>query len=380
MSGPDIAALTELRRELHRKPEVSGEELVTAARIVAELERIGPDRIMTGLGGHGVAAVFESGNEGPGVLFRCELDGLPIYDTSNAAWKSQVEGKGHQCGHDGHMVIMCGLAARLAAQRPQRGRVILLFQPAEETGAGAAAVIVDPQFGEIRPDYAFALHNLPGLPEKAVGIRHGPFTFASEGLAIRMEGRTSHAAQPEEGLSPAAALSRLMTQMPQLTERLGLTSEQALVTLSHARLGEAAFGISPGVAEIFLTIRAIDNETQAKLMRAAEALAMQRAGEAGLEVSFSYHENFAAGHNDPEAVAMILEAADTLGHEVLMAQKPYRWSEDFGRFGSVSKTALFVLGAGEDHLRLHNPDYDFPDELIAPGIAMFDRIARGLCG
>jgi amidohydrolase len=376
----DIGALTALRRDLHRRPELSSEEEATATRIVSELQRFAPDEILTRLGTHGVAAIFDSGRPGPTVLFRCELDALPIFEISTFDWVSQTPGKGHQCGHDGHMAILVGLAAEMAAQRPERGRVILLFQPAEETGAGAADVIADARFPSIRPDYAFALHNLPGLPVGAVGVRPGPFTYASEGLAIRLSGRTAHAAQPEAGLSPAACLGALMAELSALPARLGHAPGASLVTLSHARLGEPAFGISPGDAVIHLTIRAIDDALQAALMAAAETLCQEKAAAAGLGVSFARHENFAAGHNDPEATAMIEDAARALGAARAEIAEPFRWSEDFGRFGASGKCALFVLGAGEDRPRLHNPDYDFPDEIIAPGIAMFERIARGLCG
>lgn len=378
--APDIEALTGLRRDLHREPELSGEETLTATRIVSEMQRFPSAEILTGLGGTGVAAIFDSCKAGPTVLFRCELDGLPIFETSDIAWKSQVEGKGHLCGHDGHMAILVGLASALDVDPPACGRVVLLFQPAEETGAGAADVIADPRFSDIRPDFAFALHNLPGLPLGAVGVRPGPFTFASEGLAIRLTGRTSHAAQPEAGKSPAAALGTLMKLYPNLPRTLGHPPGHSLVTLSHARLGEAAFGISPGEADIFLTIRAIDDAMQEELMAAAEALAREEAGLAELGVGFSRHENFAAGHNDPEAARMIAAAAEDLGFEMATVGDPFRWSEDFGRFGAVGKTALFVLGSGEDHPRLHNPDFDFPDALIAPGVAMFVRIAKDLCG
>ncbi|MAY62691.1 MAG: peptidase M20 [Rhizobiales bacterium] len=372
--------LVTLRRELHRKPELSGQEAKTALRIVAELERHSPDAILTGLGGHGVAAVYDSGAEGPTVLFRCELDGLPITEISTFGWRSEIDGKGHLCGHDGHMTILCGLAGELAAKRPAKGRVVLLFQPAEETGAGAAGVIADAQFAGIKPDYAFALHNLPGLPLGAVGVRTGPFTFASEGLAIRLSGRTSHAAQPEAGVSPAAVMGRLMEALPKLPETLDDNVGHSLVTLSHARLGEAAFGISPGEADIWVTIRAIDDALQAELMDEAETLARNLAEAGGLGVGFEKFENFAAGHNDPEAVEFIEAAATALGAPRVEIGDPFRWSEDFGRFGGVGKTALFVLGSGEDHPRLHNPDFDFPDELIAPGMALFGHIARKLCG
>lgn len=380
LTSTDTAELVSLRRELHRRPELSSQERETAARIVAELERCGADEILTDLGTHGVAAVYDSGAEGPTVLFRCELDALPITEISTFGWRSEIDGKGHLCGHDGHMAILCGLARHLAANRPARGRVVLMFQPAEETGAGAADVIADPRFGRIRPDFAFALHNLPGLPLGAVGVRPGPFTFASEGLAIRLTGRTSHAAQPEAGVSPATVMIRLVEALPALPAALGHTPGHLLVTLSHARLGEPAFGISPGEADIWATIRAIDDGLQAELMGKAETLARNLAEAGGLGIDFDRHENFAAGHNDEEAVAFIEKAAATLGVQRVGVGDPFRWSEDFGRFGSVAKTGLFVLGSGEDHPRLHNPDFDFPDELIPTGVSLFALIARDLCG
>ena len=380
LTSTDTAELVSLRRELHRRPELSSQERETAARIVAELERCGADEILTGLGTHGVAAVYDSGVEGSTVLFRCELDGLPITEISTFGWRSEIDGKGHLCGHDGHMAILCGLARHLAANGPARGRVVLMFQPAEETGAGAAGVIADRRFERIRPDFAFALHNLPGLPLGAVGVRPGPFTFASEGLAIRLTGRTSHAAQPEAGVSPAAVMVRRVEALPALPASLGHAPGPSLVTLSHARLGEAAFGISPGEADIWATIRAIDDGLQAELMGKAEALARDLAEAGGLGVDFDRHENFAAGHNDEEAVAFVEKAAVALGVSRVEVGDPFRWSEDFGRFGSVAKTGLFVLGSGEDHPRLHNPDFDFPDELIPAGVSLFALIARDLCG
>ena len=376
----DVAGLTALRRELHRRPELSSQESATAARIVSELQRFLPDQILTDLGTHGVAAVFDSGVAGPTVLFRCELDALPITEISTFDWVSEIPGKAHLCGHEGHMTILVGLAAQMAAKRPAKGRVILLFQPAEETGAGAADVIADARFPLIKPDFAFALHNLPGLPIGAVGVRPGPFTFASEGLAIRLTGRTSHAAQPEAGVSPALILGGLMADLPALPARIGHQPGVSLVTLSHVRLGEPAFGISPGEADVYLTIRAIDDRLQGEVMTAAENLARGRAAAAGLGVAFTRHENFAAGHNDPDATSMIEAAIAGLGYPRAEIAGPFRWSEDFGRFGSSAKSALFVLGAGEDCPKLHNPDYDFPDAIIAPGVAMFEKIARGLCG
>ena len=374
------SGLVALRRELHQAPEVSGDEVKTAGRIASFLEALSPDQLVAGLGGHGVAAVFDSGQPGPSVLFRCELDGLPIREISSIGWRSRIDGKGHLCGHDGHMAIVAGLACAMATRRPAKGRVIALFQPAEETGAGAAAVIADPAFAGLCPDYAFALHNLPGLPLGTAGIRPGAFNFASEGLRIGLEGKTAHASQPEAGVSPAAALCELVSALPQLPARLGLGSDQALVTLVHAHMGEAAFGIAPGEAEVWATLRSVNDDLQSRLMRAARDMASETAQKHGLAIKLGMEDRFAACHNDPEATRCVERAFLSESVEVEAIAQPFRWSEDFGLFGSVAKSALFVLGAGAGCPRLHNPDYDFPDALIPLGVRLFERVARDVCG
>ena len=173
LSAHNISYLTQVRQSLHQRPEISGEEKHTAARIVQELTQAGADQIWENLGGYGVAAAFSGTEPGPTILFRCELDALPIPEISTLSYCSEIEGKGHLCGHDGHMCIVLGVALGLA-NRPTKGRVILLFQPAEETGFGAQAVVNDPRWPEIRPDYAFAYHNVPGRPLAEIGVHGGP--------------------------------------------------------------------------------------------------------------------------------------------------------------------------------------------------------------
>lgn len=375
---PDDELVT-LRRELHRHPELSGEEAATATRVAAWLQRCNPDTLLRDLGGHGVAAIFGSGKPGPAVLFRCELDGLPIAETGQPAWRSGIPGNAHLCGHDGHMAILAGLARVLAKTPPAEGQVILLFQPAEETGEGARAVIADARFDRIRPDYAFALHNLPRQPLHQIGLRAGPMNFASEGLSFRLTGRTAHASEPENAVSPAAAMTELIDALPGLPDTLEGGGE-TLVTLVHARLGEEAFGVAPGEAIVMATLRSSDDARQTRLVAAAEALADRVAAAHGLKLSITRSDRFAACVNDTEAVAVAQSACGTIGLASRPLPKPFRWSEDFGAFSNTAKAALFTLGAGETCPPLHAPDYDFPDDLIETGVALFTRIARDLCG
>ena len=381
LTNADLTELTAFRRELHRFPEVSGDESLTAARVVDALRALNPDQIVTGLGGHGVAAVFNGAGHGPTVLFRAELDALPIPELSDAPHRSAIPGRGHLCGHDGHMTLLMGLARLIARNRPAMGRVILMFQPAEEDGAGAAAVVADPAFAALRPDWAFAIHNLPGLAFGHAALASGVVNCASQGLKITLSGKTAHASQPEAGLSPALALSVLIPAISALGQGGPLSPDYRLVTVTHARLGEAAFGIAPGEAELWATLRTIADAKMAALRGAAIALAQAEADAHGLTVSFSHHDDFAASVNAAAAAAHLAQALDALHIPHDAGDLPMRASEDFGRFGQQgTRSAMLFLGAGQSHAALHNPDYDFPDDLIPIGVQIFHRTLRNLLG
>lgn len=380
LTNRDIAELTEFRRELHRHPDVSRDEAATAARIIAALGPLAPDRIVTGLGGHGVAAVFDGAAPGPTVLFRAELDGLPIEELSDAPHRSTVAGKGHLCGHDGHMALLMGLGRLVSRRRPASGRLILMFQPAEEDGAGAAAVVADPAFAALKPDWAFAIHNMPGLAFGQGLLAPGVVNCASQGLKITLGGKTAHASQPETGTSPGLALADLIARFTRLAPPGPLQPGFRLVTVTHARLGEPAFGIAPGQAELWITLRTMEDGAMAALYAEAIATAQQAAGDHGLTIHLETHDDFAASVNHPQATARIAAALDALAIPHAPDGLPMRASEDFGRFGQPgTKSAMLFLGAGHGPA-LHNPDYDFPDDLIPPGVAIFHRIAKDILG
>ena len=376
----DLADLTDWRRKLHRAPELSGEERRTAEEVRAFLANAAPDRVLCDLGGHGVAFLYDGAAPGPTLMFRAELDGLPIEEISTSEYRSDVPGKGHLCGHDGHMATLAALARGLGRRRPARGRALLLFQPAEENGAGAAAVIADPRFGEIAPDMAFAYHNMPGLPLGRAALAAGPVACASRGLRVVYTGKTAHASTPEFGVSPMAAVARLMPALSALGNAAKLDADFAMATVTHAELGERAFGVAPGRAEVWATLRTLTDSGMGKLCAEAEDLARQAGQSSGLQVEIDYHDVFAHCENAPEAVVRLASALDAEGvfHDASLL--PMRASEDFGRFGAVAPAALFLLGAGEDHPTLHNPDYDFPDELIGIGARVFMRTLRDLLG
>ncbi|MGN6536500.1 MAG: amidohydrolase [Mesorhizobium sp.] len=380
LTNQDLIELVAWRRKLHRQPEISNEEEKTASEVVAFLADTKPDAVLTGLGGHGVAAIYDSGRLGSTVLFRSELDALPIEELSGVPHSSEVPGKSHMCGHDGHTAILAALGRQFGRQRPASGRVVLMFQPAEETGDGAAGVVADPRFVAIAPDFSFSLHNLPGIPFGEVRLKPGVVNCASRGMRIVLEGKTAHSSMPETGTSPMLAVSQLMPALAKLGGGAFSDDDFGMVTVTHAEMGEAVFGVAPGRAEVWATLRTRLDERMAGLVAAAEALVRRVASEQGLTFAIDYHEIFVASMNAPSALDQLRAALDEEGVAHSEEALPMRASEDFGIFGRAAPSAMFFLGAGERHPALHNPDYDFPDDLIPLGARIFMRTARNLLG
>jgi amidohydrolase len=369
-----LAALQALRRDLHHHPDLSGDEGETAARLFQILATTRPSRIMQGLGGHGLAAVFESGQSGPTILLRAELDALPIQEQNAVVHRSSRDGVAHLCGHDGHMAILVGIARYLQISPPPTGRVVLLFQPAEETGTGGRAVLADPRFVDLRPDWAFAMHNMPGLPLGALAVAAGPASCASVGVKLRWHGIEAHAAFPETGRSPAPALSALLDWLTPLTHVPPMGPAFQLATLCHLTMGAPAYGIAPAQAEAWITLRALSDDALALLENEVTKHAAYLAARFDLHLSATRHDHFNATINASDAANIVVQAAKVAAIARTDFAFPMRPSEDFGAFSSQTQTALFFMGAGEDCAPLHNPRYDFPDTLIAPACAVFQAI------
>ncbi|MFW5805285.1 MAG: amidohydrolase [Bacteroidales bacterium] len=375
MDGKLLHKLIDFRKDLHKYPEVSGEEKETAKRLVDFIEQFHPDEIIGNIGTYGLAFVFNGKTKGPVTMFRSELDALPIQEINTFDHKSVYDGKAHKCGHDGHMAMIAGMAALLHKNPPEKGKVILLYQPEEETGTGALKVLDDKKFRELKPDYLFSLHNLPGIPLGEIRCRSDIFASASVGLIVRLTGKTSHAAEPENGNSPAMAMASIVQEIETLTTKVSL-SDFGLITTIHVKLGERAFGTTPGYAEVMATIRTYRNTDLDKLKNAAIDKIKTITKPYGLKTDFEWVEEFSDTHNNKDAVEVIKKAADENNLPFLWMKEPYRWSEDFGYFLKEYKGAMFGLGAGEKQPQLHNPDYDFPDDLIPVGTGMFYSIVK----
>lgn len=384
-----MKTLESLRIKLYNNAELSGCEKNTNKILNKFLEKTNPDVHYKNVGGYGIIAIYKGKDEGKNILLRADIDGLniPMNECQQTTVNSQqtiANGQkpkaksqySHRCGHDGHATILCGLALRYGKKRPGRGNVILLFQPAEETGEGAKAVINDPKFQELKIDVAFALHNLPSYAKHQIIIKNGCFASASLGLKLIFDGATSHASQPEKGNNPQQAISLLLDAFKKKYENLKKDKHHTLLTVTHVAIGEETFGVTPGHAEIWLTLRSQDDKSLQNLTESTLGLCEYIAKEFKLKFSHSIHEDFAATINSSKETDIVEKSAQELKLSVNKINDAFPWSEDFGRFGSICPICLFGLGCGFDHEPLHSPRYEFEDEIIDTGVDTFMKIVE----
>lgn len=366
--------LINLRHQLHRRPETAGEEKNTAGLLRRHFLEHHPDfHIQEGIGGHGMLI---SKYYGPGAEFalRAELDGLPILETGTPPHRSEVEGKGHLCGHDGHMTILLDTVRKVEDSKPRRGALHLLFQPAEETGQGAEAMLDSGRLDSFNPDVIYALHNIPGKPLGQVLGTDGTFACGSVGVKLDIQGKTAHAAHPEDAVNP------LILAVTALDETLSLTIKKrvkgfALATPVGLISGDENFGTSPADARLMVTLRAAKAEDLKYMMEETEKIARNINGQPGAKCRCGFVDYFPITKN-PGLTDQVKAACQRANTDFTLMETPFRWSEDFGRFQENFRAYMFGIGSGEDQPALHAPDYDFPDALIDVGSSVFFELFK----
>lgn len=369
--------LIQLRHDLHKHPELSNQEYQTAKRLENYINPFEPYEVLP-VGSTGRLFVFKGKEKGKTSIFRTDMDAIPTQEKNQLSYQSSSDGIMHACGHDGHMTILCGLAQYISTNLPQKGTVILLFQPAEECEQGAKDVVNHHNFIQYKPDYIFGLHNIPGEEKNKILIKDGSFTAASKGMSIFLQGKSSHAAEPDLGNSPASAISKLISTFHQIIAKKEQFSALTLLTIVHIKMGEIAFGTNPGDAEIHLTLRAFENDDMTKLTQLVELNLDQICKKENLSYHFTYCEEFPATVNHPKAVQLIREAALKKKLSIETIKFPYKWSEDFAYYTQKYEGAFFGLGAGKNHAALHHNNYDFPDDILQTGIDLFSEIYHSI--
>lgn len=369
LTEKELALVTALRHALHRHPDLSHEERPTIARIKAFLSA------HTGLELHDMGtwlyAVYRSGSTAPGVAFRGELDALPIEDAIDAPYRSIKPGVGHKCGHDGHAATLCALALALERNGAPVD-VTLLFQPAEEVGAGGEQCL--PLLQKERIAAIYAWHNHPGVPLGQALVREGTIYCGSKGLSFFFQGEPSHAAQPELGKCPAFTVAEIVSAIPTLTapERW---KQLVLCTVIHMDVGEPAFGTQAHRGVLRLTIRGELQAEQDALEAQLVALARQLAKRDGLQLTVSQCDAFPATVNDTACTRRVRQICRELDVPVGELSRPYRASDDYGHLTAAVPGVIFELGGGEACPQIHTEAFDFPDALIAPAVRILFALA-----
>ena len=368
--------LTEIRHTLHRLAEPSGCEARTQQFLLDTLRTLQPTEIRTFANSRNFLAVFDTGHAGPTTLFRGDFDAVRVDETIAVPYASETAGVAHKCGHDGHATILLGLAEQLHLRPLEKGRTILFFQAAEETGEGAGQLLKTGVLDEYRPDRVFALHNIPGAPLGTVICKTGSFTCSVVSCDIELHGHTSHASEPQKALTPYPAAKAITDRLLSLNQYDMERDDFRLVTLVEFRIGEPAYGVTAGHGVLRFTLRAKDDnllhDTKSQISQIVREATDRTAG---LTTSISWKEYFAASANQGEAVAVIREAARACGLPYQEKPQPFSWGEDFGLLTQHYDGALFGLGSGENQPPLHHQHFDFPDELIPIGVRMFYEIA-----
>lgn len=347
--------LTDIRHDLHCHPGIAGEEYYAHDLVVRHLQSLHPDKVYTHVGGSGVIAYWGKNPATETIAFRADTDALPI---------------GHRCGHDGHTVILLRLAELIDSTNGSVNK-LLIWQPAEETGQGARAILETGILQQYNIRAIYALHNLPGYPLGTVVLCPRTFAAASTGVVYRLLGRETHASTPELGINPGLAVSEIIKCFDGYNR---LDGEFRQSTLIFVRVGQVAFGTSAGDAEVMFTLRAFTNDTMEHLLFEANKAVDEIAARHRLKVVRMLQEPFRATENNGDCVEAIEKAAEAVPLPVRYQIEPNRWSEDFAEYLQEFNGAMFGIGAGENHPELHHPNYDFPDALIQPAAEVFYRI------
>ena len=367
----------QIRRELHQHPELSGHEARTARFVEDKLQAFHPTKVIRHVGGHGLLVEYFFSEDGPTVLFRADMDAVAVQEPDDIPHHSQTPGVAHKCGHDGHTTILLRFARMLSERPLPKGRVLLLFHPAEENGSGSNAVLDTKVLDYYKIDKAFALHNIPGYPASAVLCKEDSFTCAVVSVSITLTGKTSHAAEPQKGISPIPATLNIVDELLRWNNTDIQSDDYFLSTIVEIHVGEEAYGVSAGNSVIRATLRAkTDKLLHQHAQQLKELVATECKRTPDLQHEMEWLEPFSANENDPQSVGMIKNAALRNNLPYIELQTPFSWGEDFGLFMQQYKGAIFGLGSGENCAPLHSPQYDFPDEVIETGATLFYTIAE----
>lgn len=374
---PDIQAW---RRDIHQHPELQYDVHRTAAFVADRLKEFGCDEVATGLGRTGVVGVIK-GRNSPGkgdvrvIGLRADMDALPIEEATGLPHASKTPGRMHACGHDGHTAMLLGAARYLAETRNFAGDAVVIFQPAEEGGAGAAAMIKDGLFDRFPVDQVYGMHNGPGIPIGSFAIRPGPIMASTDAVNIHIEGRGGHAARPHISIDSVLVGAQLITALQSIVSRSVDPLESAVISICEFHAGNAR-NVIPQTAELKGTVRALTAEVRALVEKRVRDVIDGVARMTGAKIDLNFERGYPVVVNHAAQTDIAVEVARKVaGEGNVHEMPPLMGGEDFAYMLERRPGAFIFCGNG-DSAGLHHPAYDFNDDAIVYGTSYWIKLVE----
>lgn len=366
------------RRELHQNPEIMYDVEETAKFVAERLRAFGCDEVKTAIGRTGVVGVIR-GAKGPGsrsIGLRADMDALPIEEETNLSYRSRTPGKMHACGHDGHTAMLLGAARRLAETRDFAGNAIVIFQPAEEGGAGAMAMIDDGLFDQFGVEQVYGMHNWPGSPVGAFSIRKGPLMAAADEVTIVIEGKGGHGAMPHLCIDPVMVGAQIITALQTVASRNVDPLDSSVISITQFKAG-AASNIIPQSAWLNGTVRTLKPATRDRVEKRIHEIAAGLAEASGAGVRVEYRRGYppTVNHEAQTDFAASIARKVAGDSKVDANTPPTMGSEDFSFMLEARPGAFIFIGNG-DSATLHHPSYDFNDEVLPYGMSYWVELVE----
>jgi amidohydrolase len=365
------------RRHIHQNPELQYDVFETARFVEQKLKEFGCDEIVPGIGRTGVVGIIKGRLGDGGVVgLRADMDALPIREITGKPYASKNPGKMHACGHDGHTAMLLGAAKYLAETRNFAGAVAVIFQPAEEGGAGGLAMVKDGMMDRFGIQKVYGMHNMPGLPLGHFAIRPGPIMAATAEFTITIKGRGGHAAQPHRTIDPIVVGSHLVVALQTIASRTIDPVDSVVVTVTKFHGGDA-YNVIPEHAEIAGTVRTLRKEVATAAHDRMKTICDGIAATFGASIHFDFHANYPVTVNDAEQTVFAGDVAAVIAGETQVHRgiPPLMGGEDFSYMLEARPGAFIFIGNG-DTPNLHHSGYDFNDEAIPHGVSYWVKLAE----
>jgi hippurate hydrolase len=372
-----LPEITQWRRHLHENPEILYEVHQTAAFVAEKLREFGCDEVATGIGQTGVVGVIrgKSGGSGRAIGLRADMDALPIEEMTGLPYASKVPGKMHACGHDGHTSMLLGAAKYLAETRNFDGDVVLIFQPAEEGGAGAKAMIDDGLFDRFNVEEIYGIHNAPGIPVGTFATRPGPLQASSDEFEITVQGKGGHAAEPHKSIDTTLVAAHVVIALHSLVSRYVDPLKRVVLTVGTFKTDSNASNVIPDVAVMDGTVRTLDPEYRAIMETRVKEVAEHTAAAFGATARVNWIPGYPVTINHQSGAEHAVDAAKAVGMAIIDDIDPIMPSEDFSYFLEERPGAYVFMGNG-DTAMCHHPKYNFDDEAIPYGSSFFAELVE----